>query len=46
VMSDIGIYKVSPNSLYIWGWGKEMIVMVRREETVTTATKWDCDKRK
>ena len=23
-----------------------MIVMVRREETVTTATKWDCDKRK
>ena len=28
------------------GVGKEMIVMVRREKTVTTATKWNCDRRK
>ena len=37
-MSGIGIHKVSANSIYIWGWGKEIIMMVRREETVTTAT--------
>ena len=36
-MSDIGFYRVSPNSLYM-GMGKGMIVMVRREKTVTAAT--------
>ena len=35
-MSDLGIHRVSSNP-GIWDWGKEMIVMVGREMTVTTA---------
>ena len=35
-MSDLGIHRVSSNPC-IWDWGGEMIVMVRREMTVTTA---------
>ena len=35
-MSNLGIHRVSSSSC-IWDWGKEMIVMLRREMTVTTA---------
>ena len=38
-MSGIGNYIVSANSYIYMRVGKEMIVMVRREKTVTTATK-------